>query len=104
MNKDITFPNPISGEYKVFKVGDMVESECEACDATQIWEVEGIEENVEYGDGLFKTYYLKSIENCLGLAIRTSIKDCPESYKCYRLKTKDTNSGEDRYLEGDKDK
>ena len=60
----------------MYKIGDILKSHCICCDEEEIWEVESIKENDKYLDGLFRTYKLKSIKNCMGVEVRTSVKDC----------------------------
>jgi hypothetical protein len=65
------------------KVGDKLETQCIACDEDEIWEVESITKE-EYLDGLFKTYNLNAIKNCLFPGAKKSVKNVPECMKFYK--------------------
>jgi len=64
-------------------IGDKLKSECACCGKEEIWEVDSIEENVEYSDGKFRAYNLRAIKNCIGEGITTSVKDCPAGLEAF---------------------
>jgi hypothetical protein len=62
-----------------FKIGDKLKSECDSCGEDEIWQVEstGME---DYSDGVFRTYELRAIKNCISNSARITVKDVPEAY------------------------
>ena len=64
------------------QIGDKIKGECIACCEEEIWEVESIT-NEKYLDGVFRTYNVKAVKNCISDTVRTSLKDCPEVWEQY---------------------
>ena len=66
----------------ILRKGDKLKSECIACDKEEVWQIEGIT-NEEYSDGIFKTYNLVAVKHCMGVPLKTSLKDVPEVMNMY---------------------
>ena len=65
------------------KTGQKIKGKCVACGKPEIWKIESIT-NEKYSNGMFKTYNLQAVKNCISNTVKTSLKDCPEVWQQYK--------------------